>query len=122
MEPRGAAATALLDLSEQTIDGPAVRPEELLNRRPQSAASERSASGRALGGGGRISPRRPLRPEPPDAPRRTKPSPRKSSLRVIARGHAVDAAGVARAAPAPSPRAAHLRSSARPQNNPRAFR
>ena len=26
MEPRGAAAAALLDLSEQTIDGPAVRP------------------------------------------------------------------------------------------------
>ena len=80
-----------------------------------------AASGRALGGGGRISPRRPLR----RAARRAaanEAAPRKSSLRVIARGHAVDAAGVARAAPAPSPRAAHLRSSARPQNNPRAFR
>ena len=63
MEPRGAAATALLDLSEQTIDGPAVRPEELLNRRPQSAASERSAASEIP-----PSPVEPPAPPPPGPP------------------------------------------------------
>jgi hypothetical protein len=63
MEPRGAAANALLDLSEQTIDGPAVRPEELLNRRPQSAASERSAASEIP-----PSPVEPPAPPPPGPP------------------------------------------------------
>ena len=63
MEPRGAAANALLDLSEQTIDSPAVRPEELLNRRPQSAASERSAASEIP-----PSPVEPPAPPPPGPP------------------------------------------------------
>ena len=63
MEPRGAAANALLDLSEQTIDGPAVRPEELLNRRPQSAASEKSAASEIP-----PSPVEPPAPPPPGPP------------------------------------------------------